>query len=110
MEIVVSTDNPSCIGVIQIVVALNSNLRHNSFIEIKKGNKMIDREFLASLNFRVMDENDKMGFAGVQSPVPLIAENDYALIIIDGDRCEVYGDDAEFGPEFVCESISELPY
>ena len=71
---------------------------------------MIDREFLSSLTFRVMTEDDKQGFAGVQSPVPLIAENEYALVIIDGDRCEVYGEDSDFGPEFVCESISELPY
>jgi len=71
---------------------------------------MIDREFLASLNFRIMNETDKMGFAGLQSPVPLIAENEYSLVIIDGDRCEVYAEDADFGPEFVCEAISELPY
>ena len=71
---------------------------------------MIDREFLKGLTFRVMDENDKMGFAGVQSPVPLIAETDDYLVIIDGDRCEVYGEDSDFGPEFVCEAISELPY
>jgi hypothetical protein len=71
---------------------------------------MIDREFLSSLTFRVMTEDDKQGFAGVQSPVPLIAENEYCLVIIDGDRCEVYGEDADFGPEFVCEAISELPY
>ena len=71
---------------------------------------MIDREFLSSLTFRVMTEDDKMGFAGVQSPVPLIAENEYCLVIIDGDRCEVYGEDSDFGPEFVCEAISELPY
>ena len=71
---------------------------------------MIDREFLKSLTFRVMDEDDKVGFAGVQSPVPLIAENEDCLVSIDGDRCEVYGDDSDFGPEFVCEAISELPY
>ena len=71
---------------------------------------MIDREFLASLNFRIMNETDKMGFAGIQSPVPLIAENEYSLVIIDGDRCEVYAEDADFGSEFVCEAISELPY
>jgi hypothetical protein len=71
---------------------------------------MIDREFLKSLTFRVMDKHELMGFAGVQSPVPLIAENEYCLVIIDGDRCEVYGEDADFGPEFVCEAISELPY
>jgi hypothetical protein len=71
---------------------------------------MITRKFLSSLNFSVMTETDKMGFAGVQSPVPLIAETDNLLVIIDGDRCEVYGEDSDFGPESVCESISELPY
>ena len=71
---------------------------------------MIDREFLKGLTFRVMDEDDKMGFAGVQSPVPLIAETDNYLVIIDGDRCEVYGEDSDFGPDEICESISELPY
>ena len=71
---------------------------------------MITRKFLSGLNFSVMTETDKMGFAGVQSPVPLIAENEYCLVMIEGDRGEVYGDDSDFGPEFVCESISELPY
>ena len=36
----------------------------------------ISRELLKSLNFRVFDKNDYFGFAGVSSPVPLIAEND----------------------------------
>jgi len=71
---------------------------------------MISRDFLSSLNFRVMDETDKMGFAGVQSPVPLIVEINDLLIIIDGDRCEVYGENSDFGPAEICESISELPY
>jgi hypothetical protein len=71
---------------------------------------MITRKFLASLDFKVMDETDKMGFAGVQSPVPLIAEINDLLIIIDGDRCEVYGENSDFGPAEICESISELPY
>jgi len=71
---------------------------------------MISRDFLSSLNFRVMDETDKMGFAGVSSPVPLIAEINDLLIIIDGDRCEVYGENSDFGPAEICESISELPY
>ena len=71
---------------------------------------MITRKFLSALEFRVMDKHDKMGFAGIQSPVPLIAEVDNLLVIIDGDRCEVYGEDSDFGPEFVCEAISELPY
>ena len=71
---------------------------------------MITREFLAGFSFRLMDDFDKQGFAGVQSPVPLIAEKDNLLVIIDGNYCEVYGDDSDFGPEFVCENISELPY
>jgi hypothetical protein len=79
-------------------------------MKIEKGIKMIDREFLKGLTFRVMNESDKMGFAGVLSPVPLIAETDNLLIIIDGDRCEVYGGDFDFGPESVCENITELAY
>ena len=71
---------------------------------------MITRKFLASLDFKVMTETDKMGFAGVSSPVPLIAETDNQLVIIDGDRCEVYGENSDFGPDEICESISELPY
>jgi hypothetical protein len=71
---------------------------------------MITRKFLSALEFRVMDKHELMGFAGVQSPVPLIAETDNYLVIIDGDRCDVFGEDADFGPEFTCESISELPY
>lgn len=71
---------------------------------------MISRKFLASLNFRVMTEFDKMGFAGVQSPVPLIAEINDLLIIIDGDRCEVYGENSDFGPAEICDDISALPY
>jgi hypothetical protein len=71
---------------------------------------MITREFLKTVQFRVMNESDKEGFAGVQSPVPMIGEVDNFLVIIDGDRCEVYGEDSDFGPADVCESISELEY
>jgi hypothetical protein len=71
---------------------------------------MIDREFLKTVQFRVMNESDKEGFAGVQSPVPMIGEVDNFLVIIDGDRCEVYPENCDFGPSDVCESISELPY
>jgi hypothetical protein len=56
---------------------------------------MITRKFLSALEFRVMDKHELMGFAGVQSPVPLIAETDDYLVIIDGDRCEVYGEDSD---------------
>ena len=71
---------------------------------------MITREFLKTVQFRVMNESDKEGFAGVQSPVPMIGEVDNFLVIIDGDRCEVYGEDSDFGPSDVCESVSNLSY
>jgi hypothetical protein len=71
---------------------------------------MISRKFLASLNFRVMTENDKMGFAGVSSPVPLIAEygSDY-LVIIDGAYAEVT-DVNELQLVDSCDDINELAY
>lgn len=72
-----------------------------------------DRAFFASLKFSVMTENEKMGFAGVQSPVPLIADSGDFLVIVDGNYAEIY--DAESiencsGPSFQIENISELPY
>ena len=72
-----------------------------------------DRAFFASLNFSVMTESDKMGFAGVSSPVPLIADNGEFLVIVDGVYAEIY--DAESvencsGPSFQIENICELPY
>lgn len=69
---------------------------------------MITRDFLKQFSFRVFRDSDYNGFAGVQSPVPLIAETDEFLVIIDGDRCEVYTDDCESVE--ICESVSELPY
>jgi len=77
---------------------------------IEKDVNMITRKFLSTLTFRVMDETDKMGFAGVESPVPLIAETEEFLVIIDGDRCEVYDEQSDFGPVDVCESVSNLSY
>ena len=71
---------------------------------------MITRKFLASLNFRVMTENDKMGFAGCESPVSLIAEyGDNYLVIIDGDYCEVT-DVNELELVDSCDNIRELAY
>ena len=71
---------------------------------------MISRKFLSSLNFSVMNESDRMGFAGVSSPVPLIAEyGDKFLVIIDGCYAEVT--DVE-SLELVdsCDDVRELPY
>lgn len=61
---------------------------------------MITREFLASLPFRPFQKTDYYGFSGVESPVPLIAETDEFLAIIDGQYCEVYTTaDLEAGTE-----------
>ena len=71
---------------------------------------MITRKFLSSLNFSVMTENDRMGFAGVTSPVSFIAEyGDKFLVIIDGCYAEVT--DVE-SLELVdsCDDVRELPY
>jgi len=71
---------------------------------------MISRKFLSSLNFRVMTESDKMGFAGVSSPVPLIAEyGSKYLVIIDGCYAEVTDCD-ELQLVDSCDDINELPY
>ena len=74
---------------------------------------MISRKFLASLEFRRFNEHDYMGFGGVQSPVPLIADSGEFLVIVDGNYAEIY--DAESiencsGPSFQIDNISELPY
>ena len=42
----------------------------------------ISRELLESLTFRVFTKNDYFRFGGVQSPVPLIAENEDEGIIV----------------------------
>jgi len=103
--------NPTAGGVINLTLAFNSSFRNNSLYCDYERVYMISRDFLSALEFRVMDETDKMGFAGVQSPVPLIAEYDGEfLVIIDGVRCEVYGQNSDFGPEEVCEDITDLPY
>jgi hypothetical protein len=42
-----------------------------------------------------MDKFDKQGFWGCESPVPLLAETEEYLIILDGAYCEVYDLDME---------------
>jgi len=56
-----------------------------------------------------------MGFAGVQSPVPFICdENPEFLVILDGDYCEVYLEEdmvgGAFEPRYTCEAVSAIPY
>lgn len=76
----------------------------------------ITRELLESLTFRVFTKNDYYGFAGVLSPVPLIAESDDEgiLVIIDGCYAELYAmDGQEQGTMDVidtCDDIRELTF
>jgi hypothetical protein len=74
----------------------------------------ISRELLETLKFRVFTKNDYFGFAGVNSPVPLIAENDMEgiLVIIDGAYCELYADTGDGGFECIdtVDNINELQY
>jgi hypothetical protein len=74
----------------------------------------ISRELIEYLSFRVFTKNDYYGFAGVLSPIPLIADNEDEgiLMIIDGDYAELYAYDGEGSLECVdtCENIRELQY
>ena len=82
--------------------------------EMKMNFTKISRQLLSQISFREMDANDKMGFAGVQSPVPLIGEieSEGIIVIIDGELAELYCVDgcANFDLVDTCENIRELPY
>ena len=73
----------------------------------------ISRELLSSMTFRPFTKNDYYGFEGVESPVPMIAENEDEgiCVIIDGDYAELYAFDgcANFDLIDQCDSIRELP-
>jgi len=71
----------------------------------------ITRELLESLTFRVFTKNDYYGFAGVQSPVPLISDNTDVLVIIDGCYAELYANlNGNGEADDVCDDIRELMY
>ena len=71
---------------------------------------MITRKFLESLNFRLMEESDHMGFVGCESPVPLIAEyGDRYLVVIDGSYCEIFDSETLEMVDSV-DNIRELKY
>ena len=72
----------------------------------------ITREFLRSLNFRPFEKTDYFGFCGVESPVPLIAEKDNILVIIDGIYAELYitSENGEIDCVDTCDNIRELPF
>ena len=73
----------------------------------------ITRSLLSSLEFRVFTKTDYYGFCDVQSPVPLIAEDDTRgiCVVIDGDYAELYQCDVDGSFDCVdqCESIRDLP-
>lgn len=73
----------------------------------------ISRELIQSLTFRPFTKTDYYGFCDVQSPIPLIAENEDEgiLMVIDGDYAELYAFDGDGGIDCVdqCDSIRELP-
>lgn len=74
----------------------------------------ISRELIKSLSFRVFTKNDYYGFSGVNSPIPLIAENEDEgiMMIIDGGYAELYAYDGDGAFEIVdnVDNINELPY
>jgi hypothetical protein len=73
----------------------------------------ITRSLLQSLTFRPFTKNDYYGFSGVESPVPMIAEDETQgiCVIIDGDTVELYEFDVDgsFDCVDVCDSIRALP-
>lgn len=74
----------------------------------------ITRELLESMKFRPFETEDFYGFAGVESPVPMISENEDEgiTVVIDGDVAELYAFDgcADFELIDTCENIRMLDY
>lgn len=74
----------------------------------------ISRPLLKMIKFKVMTDSDKMGFAGVESPVPLIGEieDEGICVIIDGNYAELYCFDGTGTFDLVdqCDDIVGLPY
>ena len=74
----------------------------------------ISRELMENMKFRPFTKNDYFGFAGVSSPVPMIAEMEMEgiLMIIDGGYAELYADTGDGGFELIdsVDNINELPY
>lgn len=73
----------------------------------------ISRELIKSLEFREMEDFDRQCFAGVESPIALIGDNEDEgiLMVIDGGRAELYAYDgcANFDLIDTCEDIRSLP-
>ena len=71
---------------------------------------LVTREFLSKQKFRVFTPNDYHGFSGVNSPVPLMAEGDDYIVIIDGSYCEIYSEteDGDWDQVATCDDITLL--
>ena len=72
----------------------------------------ITRESLAGLEFREFGPIEYMTFAGVDSPVPLVAnflddEGVEWTVVLDGDRCEAF--DETGCVVMFCDNVRELP-
>ena len=72
----------------------------------------ITREALSSLEWREFGPMEYMMFAGVESPVPLIANtldemgNEW-VVVLDGDNCEAFSEDGVCVT--YCQNVRELP-
>lgn len=69
---------------------------------------LLSRKFLSALSFRVMDQFDRQGFLGCESPAPLIAEALSFTVVIDGGRCELYDDGGQLLDS--TDDVCKLPY
>ena len=75
---------------------------------------VISRDLINAIEFRQFDKTDYYGFAGVESPIPLIGEleSEGILMIIDGGHAELYAFDGDGNMDCVdtCENINALTY
>ena len=73
----------------------------------------LTRELIDSLEFRKFEKNDYYGFAGVTSPIPLIADREDGIImIIDGAYAELYVTESDGTVDLAdsVDNINELSY
>lgn len=71
---------------------------------------IITRKYLQGLEWRLFGSDDIWAFAGVESPVPLIAtdeERNY-IVVLDGSFVDIYDDNMELVEQ--CFDISGLEY
>jgi hypothetical protein len=52
--------------------------------------RILTKDFILNLEFRFMDKYDLEGFYGCESPNPMIASTDDYVVVLDGERLEVY--------------------